>query len=72
MMQGRVDLAFQIHPQGEEEKTATVYFTSIRESKHSPFEIVRFVVVEDRTGKGVSLLESGGFRSIDVESGDIV
>ncbi|GAC95634.1 potential mitochondrial protein [Pseudozyma hubeiensis SY62] len=72
MMQGRVDLAFQIHPQGEQDRTATVYFTSIRESKHSPFEIVRFVVVEDGTGKVVSLLESGGFRSIDVESGDIV
>ncbi|SJX60311.1 uncharacterized protein SRS1_11625 [Sporisorium reilianum f. sp. reilianum] len=72
MMQGRVDLSFKIHAQGDERKTATVYFTSIRAHKHAPFEILRFVVVDDATGDSVSLLDRMGLTSIDVESGDIV
>ncbi|KAF6766799.1 Cytochrome oxidase assembly protein 1 [Kalmanozyma brasiliensis GHG001] len=72
MMQGRVDLSFRIHPANDEDQTATVYFTSIRAHKHAPFEILRFVVVNDRTGESVSLLDKTGLTSIDVESGDIV
>lgn len=72
MMQGRVDLSFKIHPVHNESRTATVYFTSIRAHKHAPFEILRFVVVDDTTGQSVSLLDRMGLTSIDVESGDIV
>lgn len=72
MMQGRVDLSFRIHPSNHEPHTATVYFTSIRAHKHAPFEILRFVVVNDKTGDSVSLLDKAGLTTIDVESGDIV
>lgn len=72
MMQGRVDLSFKIHLSGNEQDTATVYFTSIRAHKHADFEILRFVVVDDRSGESVSLLDRMGLRSIDVESGDLV
>ncbi|CBQ67675.1 conserved hypothetical protein [Sporisorium reilianum SRZ2] len=72
MMQGRVDLSFKIHAAHDERRTATVYFTSIRAHKHAPFEILRFVVVDDATGDSVSLLDGMGLTSIDVESGDIV
>ena len=72
MMQGRVDLAFKIHPFTDESTTGTVYFTSIRAHKHAPFEILRFVVVNDVTGESVSLLDKHGLSSIDVDSGDIV
>ena len=74
MMQGRVDLSFKIttpETTGAPE-VGTVYFTSIRAHKHAPFEILRFVVVNDRTGESVSLLEGGQLSSIDVDSGDIV
>ncbi len=72
MMQGRVDLSFKITTSPNEREVGTVYFTSIRAHKHAPFEILRFVAVNDRTGESVSLLEKGEFKSIDVESGDIV
>ncbi len=70
-MQGRVDLSFKVTTEGEG-RTATVYFTSIRAHKHAPFEILRFVVVDDESGESVSLLERAGLSSIDVESGDLV
>ena len=72
MMQGRVDLAFKIHPVHNQDRTATVYFTSIRASKKAPFEIVRFVVVDDSSGDSTSLLHHARLTSIDVESGDLV
>lgn len=71
MMQGRVDLSFKITTP-EEKETGTVYFTSIRAHKHAPFEILRFLVVNDQTGESVSLLDKQSLRSIDVETGDIV
>ncbi|SNX81585.1 uncharacterized protein MEPE_00290 [Melanopsichium pennsylvanicum] len=78
MMQGRVDLCFkitlpdQLGNKNSKQNVATVYFTSIRAHKHSPFEILRFVVVHDSTGESISLLEKGGLSTIDVDSGDIV
>lgn len=87
MMQGRVDLSFKITtPQGQplppsrstaqarsqKQPVATVYFTSIRAHKHAPFEILRFLVVNDDTGESVSLLQSGALTTIDTESGDLV
>ncbi|PWZ02748.1 hypothetical protein BCV70DRAFT_197000 [Testicularia cyperi] len=86
MMQGRVDLSFKItKPSGSNSNSSssnpgstggaavgTVYFTSIRAHKHAPFEILRFLVVNDTTGESVSLLDSQGFKSIDVESGDLL
>ncbi|SPO19933.1 uncharacterized protein UTRI_00323_B [Ustilago trichophora] len=72
MMQGRVDLSFKIQSPIDEDQIATVYFTSIRAHKHAPFEILRFLVVNQNTGQSVSLLEKSGLSSIDVDSGDIV
>lgn len=71
MMQGRVDLSFQLENPTTAE-VGTVYFTSIRAHKHAPFEILRFVVVNQSTGESISLLDKGIYTSIDVESGDLV
>lgn len=45
MMQGKVDVSFKI--QGSKGIKATAYFTSIRRSPHSPFEVLRFLVIPD-------------------------
>lgn len=72
MMQGRVDLSFKITNAPEKTNTGTVYFTSVRANKHGPFEILRFLVVNDKTGESISLLDHGKLSTIDVDSGDIV
>ncbi|PWN19332.1 hypothetical protein BCV69DRAFT_284474 [Microstroma glucosiphilum] len=54
MMQGRIDVTFGI--KGEKD-TATVYFTSFRPTQFANFENLRFLVVNDRTGEKISLLE---------------
>ncbi|SAM70842.1 uncharacterized protein UBRO_20475 [Ustilago bromivora] len=72
MMQGRVDLSFKITNAPEKTNTGTVYFTSVRANKHAPFEILRFLVVNDKTGESISLLDHGKLSTIDVDSGDIV
>lgn len=71
-MQGRVDLSFKITNPPEETNTATVYFTSVRANKDAPFEILRFLVVNDQTAESISLLDHGKLSTIDVDSGDIV
>lgn len=58
MMQGRIDLAFKIHPRNNHTNTATVYFTSIRPHKHAPFHILRFLVIHNHSAKSVNLLDS--------------
>lgn len=45
MMQGKVDVSFKI--KGSKGTVATAYFTSIRRSPHSPFEVLRFLVVPE-------------------------
>lgn len=75
MMQGRIDLSFKINltPEPETgERVGTVYFTSIRANKHAPFEILRFLVVNDETGETISLLDQTKLSTIDVDSGDII
>lgn len=55
-LKGKVDMSFPI--QGPL-ATATVYFTSVRQHKSDPFEVLRFLVVPDGDSKrAVSLLST--------------
>jgi len=44
MMQGNVDLSFRLKGH---KGSGTLYFTSVRKSKHEPFKILRFKVIGD-------------------------
>ncbi|CEH19148.1 Cytochrome oxidase assembly protein 1 [Ceraceosorus bombacis] len=67
MMQGRIDINFQV--KGPSEETATIYFKSYRPSQEKLFVIQRFEAVLDKSGEVIPLSGRVGGGSKGITAG---